>query len=226
MDGKKSFVLYYDMRQPLALLTDEQRGKLLLALFDYAESGSVPSFSEDGALSMAFSFIRQTLDRDAAVWEEKRRARSEAGQKGAEATNGKRRQSSAKVGNAETGAAKSAVSVSENVTVNDSDTVSDSVRIAGETRTRSKFEAPSVEDVERYASESGLTMDAGAFCDYYAARGWRMGNSPMEDWKAAVRRWVRRELENKKDTAPSPPRNDLALAEQILAKRKKAAADG
>lgn len=97
---------------------------------------------------------------------------------------------------------------------------------ADKPRTRSKFEAPSVEDVERYASESGLTMDAGAFCDYYAARGWRMGNSPMEDWKAAVRRWVRRELENKKDTAPSPPRNDLALAEQILAKRKKAAADG
>lgn len=225
MDGKKSFVLYNDMRQPLMLLSDEQRGKLLLALFDYAESGTIPSF-DAGALSMAFSFIRQTLDRDAAAWEETRKARAEAGRKGAEATNGKRRQSSAKVGNAETGAAKSAVSVSENVTVNDSDTVIDSVRITGETRTRSKFEPPSVEDVERYASESGLTMDAEAFCDYYAARGWKMGNSSMQDWKAAARRWVRLELENKKDTAPSPPRNDLALAERMLAERKRAAADG
>ena len=225
MGDHNSFILYTDMRQPLALLTDEQRGKLLLALFDYAETGSVPFSSEDGALSMAFSFIQQTLDRDAVKWENERKKRSEAGKKGAEATNSKRWQCSAKVGNAEMNAAKSSVSVSENVTVNESDNVSESVRISSETRTRSQFEPPSVDDVKAFAEENGLVLNAGAFCDYYAARGWHMGNVPMVDWKAAARAWERRESKDSASAPSQPPRNDLARAERLLAKRKRGAAD-
>ena len=32
---KKSFMLYYDYREQLALLTDEERGRLLMAILDY-----------------------------------------------------------------------------------------------------------------------------------------------------------------------------------------------
>ena len=45
---KKSFVLYHDIRTPLELLTDEQRGKLFIALLNYSEHGELPDF--DGAL--------------------------------------------------------------------------------------------------------------------------------------------------------------------------------
>ena len=45
--GKKSFVLYHDIRTPLELLTDEQRGKLFIALLNYSEYGDLPDF--DGA---------------------------------------------------------------------------------------------------------------------------------------------------------------------------------
>ena len=45
MDGKKSLVLYHDIRQPLELLTDEQRGKLFMSLLDYSEYGTDPGFS-------------------------------------------------------------------------------------------------------------------------------------------------------------------------------------
>lgn len=193
-EGKKSFVLYHDMREPLQLLTDEQRGKLLLALLDYSEFGAIPSFTDSG-LSMAFMFIRQTLDRDAAAWEDVRRKRAEAGRKGAEVTNGKRRHVSASVGIAEPGTAKSAVSVNDSVNVNDSVSVSESAthKCADKPLKRSKFTPPSVEDVTGYAQETGLTLDAGAFCDYYAARGWKVGNASMKDWKAAARNWSRRE---------------------------------
>ena len=77
---KTSFVLYHDIRVPLELLSDEDRGKLFLALLNYSEFSEVPAFS--GALQMAFAFIQAALDRDAAKWSETREKRREAGSKG------------------------------------------------------------------------------------------------------------------------------------------------
>lgn len=79
-ETKKSFVLYCDYRQHLLLLTDEERGKLLIALLDYAETGEEPKL--EGAALMAFSFVRSQMDRDAAKYAEKCRKRREAGKKG------------------------------------------------------------------------------------------------------------------------------------------------
>lgn len=77
MDNKNSFVLYADYRQHLALLSDEERGRFLMALFDYVEYGTVPELS--GAGAMAFSFIRAQIDRDNDKWMKKReKARSSA----------------------------------------------------------------------------------------------------------------------------------------------------
>jgi len=37
------------------------------------------------------------------------------------------------------------------------------------------------------------------FCDFYSAKGWKIGKEPMKDWKAAVRTWEMR----RKDQSPS-----------------------
>ncbi|MBA1336758.1 MAG: hypothetical protein HPY66_3194 [Firmicutes bacterium] len=66
MNRKKSFILYHDYRQHLELLSDEEKGKLLMALFEYSEDGVIPDF--DGMLKMAFSFIKAQIDRDAAKY--------------------------------------------------------------------------------------------------------------------------------------------------------------
>lgn len=59
---------------------------------------------------------------------------------------------------------------------------------------RAVFVAPSVEQVRQYAAAKGLDgVDAEAFTDYYTAKGWRIGQSPMRDWQAAVRNWARRQ---------------------------------
>lgn len=58
------------------------------------------------------------------------------------------------------------------------------------------FTPPTVDEVKAYADEfcptNGLPLvNANAFCDYYAAQGWVLGNNiPMYDWKAAVRKWA------------------------------------
>lgn len=80
--AKNSMVLYYDIRAPLEALTDAERGKLFLALLDYAENGVEPHFR--GGLHIAFSFIRSSIDRDAKKWAETVERRREAGRKSAQ----------------------------------------------------------------------------------------------------------------------------------------------
>ena len=77
---EKGVVLYYDYRTQLSLLSDEDRGRLLMALLDYGEKGTEPEL--DGAALMAFSFIRSQMDRNAAKYAEICRKRAEAGKKG------------------------------------------------------------------------------------------------------------------------------------------------
>ena len=56
---------------------------------------------------------------------------------------------------------------------------------------RYRFTPPTVEEVEAYVNEKGYRVNAQRFVDYYASKGWTIGrNSPMKDWKAAVRTWA------------------------------------
>ena len=61
---------------------------------------------------------------------------------------------------------------------------------------RQRFSPPSVEDVRAYCLDRGNTVDADAFVDFYASKGWRIGQNPMKDWRAAVRTWEKRERRN------------------------------
>lgn len=64
----------------------------------------------------------------------------------------------------------------------------------------SDFIPPTVEEVAAYAKEKGLRMDAASFVDYNAAKGWKVGNGPMKDWRAAARGWARRGQKKKYET--------------------------
>lgn len=56
-----------------------------------------------------------------------------------------------------------------------------------------KFEKPSVEEVKAYCKERNNSVNAETFIDFYESKGWKVGNQPMKDWKAAVRTWERTE---------------------------------
>lgn len=47
--------------------------------------------------------------------------------------------------------------------------------------------------------------------DYYKAKDWMMGNSKMQDWKAAVRNWERNQA--KKNAKQKPKVTNLAHLE-------------
>jgi hypothetical protein len=56
----------------------------------------------------------------------------------------------------------------------------------------SHFVPPSLDDIRDYCSERKNGIDAQAFIDFYAAKGWMIGKNKMKDWKAAVRTWEQR----------------------------------
>lgn len=69
-----------------------------------------------------------------------------------------------------------------------------------EKRKEARFRAPSTAEVSEYAQQYAATknldlraidFDPEYFCDYYESNGWHVGNQPMKDWKATVRRWLR-----------------------------------
>ena len=78
---KKSFVLYYDLEQHAQLLSDEQLGRLLRAVFAYEIRGEIPEFNDD-LLSLSFSFIKVQLDIDKAKYKERCEKNTENGKKG------------------------------------------------------------------------------------------------------------------------------------------------
>ena len=65
---------------------------------------------------------------------------------------------------------------------------------------RIRFTPPTVEEVEAYIAEKGYNVDAHRFIDYYTSNGWRVGKSPMRDWKAAVRTWSRNNYDKPKSS--------------------------
>ena len=77
MTEKKGFVLYFDAASSLAALCAEQRGELLLALFDYAERTAKHPYrtsrsglllwGTESALTGASSFFTMSSGRGSAI---------------------------------------------------------------------------------------------------------------------------------------------------------------
>ena len=61
--GRPGIMLYFDMLEPLGMLSNEERGRLLMAMLAYGQNGSKPDF--EGTLRILWPFVQHKLDRDA-----------------------------------------------------------------------------------------------------------------------------------------------------------------
>ena len=52
---------------------------------------------------------------------------------------------------------------------------------------RSRFTPPTLAEVQSYVAERHSPVDPQEFIDFYEAKGWMVGKTPMKDWKAACR---------------------------------------
>jgi len=71
-----------------------------------------------------------------------------------------------------------------------------------------RFKKPTVAEVSEYCRERGNGVNPETFVDFYEAKGWRVGNQPMKDWKACVRTWERR------SDSRAAPKNSFANFQQ------------
>ena len=77
---KKGFVLYIDTYDLIKKLSQEEKGNLLDAVFDYASTGKVAILNP--VTDMVFSSIKLYLDRDNEKWINTKKQRQIAGSKG------------------------------------------------------------------------------------------------------------------------------------------------
>lgn len=192
--NKESFILHTNMMPAIKLLSMEQRGLLLTAIFCSQTGDDVPDL--DAVTAMAFAFVENQLQRDNEKYNEILEKRRAAGHKGG-VRSGQVRKAEANEANACFAEANEArPSHNDNDNVNDNDNINVVVLDAKASPTSKKkaavFKKPAVEEVRQYCKERGNDIDADTFWDYYEANGWRVGRTPMKDWKAAVRTWERK----------------------------------
>lgn len=169
--------LYYSYREQLEILPDDERGKLVIALLDYAQNGTIPELS--GASMMAFAFIKSQIDRDAEKYE-------------ARCT--KNRENIRKRWNTDdTNEYDGIQSYTKHTKEKEKEKEKESVIGQSETAqtTHTKFRPPTVDEIAAYCQERSNGIDPQRFFDYNEARGWMLGKSKMKDWKATVRTWER-----------------------------------
>lgn len=169
--AKEFLPLFLDFNETTQDLTDEQCGRLVRALVDYA-NGEEPELS--GMELMAFRFLKGSIDRN----ERLSAVRAIAGSKGGKQTQANRSNSKQAEANA---------SKNEQTPINnDKDTNKNN-------NNQRRFTPPSLEEVTAYCRERGNGINPQAFIDFYASKGWKVGNQPMKDWKACIRTWEQRD---------------------------------
>lgn len=65
--ARPGVMLYFDMLEPIRVLPDADKGRLLMAILEYGKEGIVPQF--DGMLALAWGFVRPKIDRDLEEYE-------------------------------------------------------------------------------------------------------------------------------------------------------------
>lgn len=174
--AKKYVKAYYDWIEQTAALSDAERGRLFIAILEYARSGLEPKL--DGRESILFPVFQSVVDRD----NEKSTVLAENGAKGGK--NNKANLSKSKPTN-------NIRHKTQDIRHNTQDTghkTEDGILARA-----MRFTPPTVGEVAEYCVERGNGVDPDRFVDFYASKGWKVGKEPMKDWKAAVRTWERRD---------------------------------
>lgn len=179
--------VWTSFREVIAPLGDAEKGRLFDAMLTYAETGEEPSEFK-GNERFLWPVAKQDIDRTAQKCENLRANAAKGGlaksrNKQELANDSKSYQTLAKPSHKD----------------NDKDNVKEKTKEVSK-----RFSPPTLEEVTAYCKERSNKVDPQRFIDFYASKGWKVGNTPMKDWKACVRTWEQR------DNAPAQPKQVVA----------------
>lgn len=186
MSEYRGILLREDTLEAMQALSDEQRGRLVLALFSLSGLCEAPEL--DTTTRVAFICLSPSVIRAQDAAKRRNRASIENGKKG-----GRPRSRTLEKSGENPALFLEKRGVSENAS--QANPKPSQTKRSGEER-RGGFRPPTLSEAKEYCAEEGFSADAGRFVDYYAAQGWRLGSGqPMRDWKAALRNWERRDAQ-------------------------------
>ena len=64
--ARPGIMLYFDILEPIKVLPDADKGRLLVAMLEYGQTGAVPVF--EGMLALAWGFVKPKIDKDEAEY--------------------------------------------------------------------------------------------------------------------------------------------------------------
>ena len=204
---KESYMLYKGWNPLFENLPKEQLGELFYAICCY-QSGKEYSI-ENPLIKGVFEMVLMQFKKDEEKYISNCEAKAKNGKKGAESRwqddnnntsengkNGKCHSEDGKNGKCyfshneeKTEMAKMAIEEEDK----EEEEVEEVPTVPKKREARKRFSPPSAAEVREYCRERENAVDAESFVDFYAAKGWKVGNAPMKDWKAAVRTWEKRE---------------------------------
>ena len=193
------FQIFHDMEELLEAYDDAQRGRILTAMMQYAFHGIDAQF--EGVERFVWPCIRQRIDQSAEKLVKLRANGARGGlskSKQTEANPSKSKQTEANPSKPK----QTEANPSKPKHIKEKEQEQDKEQEHKESvAVKRGFTAPTPDDVRQFCKENGITgVDPDRFCDFYTAKGWKVGNSPMKDWHAAVRNWAR------SDSARAAPR--------------------
>lgn len=211
----ESFNAYHSYLTAIEPLNDAERGRLFTALLIYSSTGEVPDLR--GNERFVFPQMKWQIDRDKGSYNDFCARQAENGKKG-----GRPKKQSV---NSETQKTQAFFEKPKKANNKDKEKDKDKDKDISfppnGVKDNARAHRPTVEEVAAYCRERGNSVDAERFVDFYASKGWKVGNQPMKDWKACVRTWERREVpaEAPKKTAPArmTQGDDRDRLERILA---------
>lgn len=203
---KKSCIFYDSWAELIINLPDDMAGELIKMILGYTfDEGTC--YSENQAINAMFAMIKLKLDEDTEAYEEVIRQRSEAGKRGMASRWNKTSDNKPITKNNEVITNDNSVKNEiTNITVYDSVSDNESDKDKKEKEQKKKFTRPSVDEVREYCQERSNGIDPEAFIDFYESKGWKVGNQPMKDWKAAVRTWEKRNPKPANKSSPDIPK--------------------
>ncbi len=209
--------VYDSYREELATLSNSQFGALIRALLDFNALGIEPELS--GVLRHIWPSVKGQFLRDAQVYEKRCQASRHNGAKGGRkkkedteqpVTSPKKTEepkkptgffiepskAKDKEKDKEKDRDKECMYLLPGEASNGENATGKALAASPDERTASpildiSFSPPSVEQVACFCKQQGLQIDPEYFVNYYAARGWYLGNAPMKDWKAAAKAWAK-----------------------------------
>lgn len=200
--------LPHEYIEEFAELTYEEIGRLVCALLRYSATGEAEK--PEGNERFLWRRVMAQEDRFQESYDEIAKARSEAARKAAKSRWSMREDADACERMPSDASDANTNTNTETETKTNTETHL-SPSFDGRDSRGARFTPPTTEEVASYARERNSSVDPERFMDFYASKGWKIGNAPMEDWHAAFRNWEREDHTRNSRASPKSQKASDAL---------------